>query len=745
MRRTFHLVAAATFIVALTSLPLGAEPFQPDSLSQQQADSEIKPLAENTPISLVPALAEFKKAAQRIEYPSGHLKLPGLLYKPSGNGPFPAVIWNHGSEKTPGPQVELARFYTERGFVFFLPTREGHGNAPGDYIVDLQKQILARGISPKSLTEVVALHDRFNANVVDAVAWLKTQPFVDPDRIVMSGCSFGGIQTMLTAEKGLGIRAFVPFAPAAMSWGMKPLQERLEKAARNAKSPVFLLQAKNDFNTGPSEVLGPILAKLGPPSGNKLYPPFGKTPERGHASFACWSLGTSVWGADVLKFIDAAFNVSAAEDAESFNVPADPVAVELVKLMAEYDRLNKLRQEAYKATAEGLGDGGKPADEKLSDKEWLEQGRKIDAKAVDPDVAMLPRFLELAKSHPDSPYAFDALFFVISRGGPQTGDVFGKPWQLKEEAIDLIWKSHAKDPRLFTILEQLGGALPSDKTQALLKRAMDEGPDKSVRAAGAYNLASYYATLAHAARKSQQIDQKQHPLNFERFWKLVVTPYLEKHFPLDEERNSAEIDRLLRLVTDKYADVPVSNWELSGPGKTFLELTPYPKPKTYGDLARTMSFALSNVVPGKPAPEIKGTDAEGKTFRLSDYKGKAVLLIFSANWCGGCVELHPMERKLVEKYRDRPFVVLGVSRDVKVDTLKADTASGEITWRCWWDGMYGPIGERWNIDGIPRLILLDNKHTFHNIAIGRYTTQEELEQTIDGLLKKAQANNTTTP
>jgi carboxymethylenebutenolidase len=736
MRRVFHLIVGA-FVVALTTVALGAEALKLDPLSQQQADSEVKPLADNSPKSLLPALVEFEKTAQHIEYTSGRLKLPGLLYKPPGNGPFPAVIWNHGSEKTPGPQVELARFYTEHGFVFFLPTREGHGNAPGDYIVDLQKQILAAGISTKSLTEVVALHDRFNQNVVDAVAWLKTQPFVDRDRLVMSGVSFGGIQTLLTAEKGLGIRAFVPFAPGAMSWGMKPLQERLEQAAKNAKAPVFLLQAKNDFNTGPSEVLGPILAKLGPPSGHKLYPPFGKTPERGHASFACWSLGTSIWGDDVVKFIDAAFAASVTENAESFKVPPDPVAAELAKLAAEYDRLEKLQNEAYKAAPADFGGATKPTDLNLSDEEWLKQGREIETKSIDPDSEMLPRFLELAKSHPDSPYAFDALFFVIRRGGPQTADVHGKPWQLKEEALDVVWKSHAKDPRLFTILEQLGGALPSNNTEAFLKRAMDEGPDKNVQAAGAYNLARYYSTIARATRKSQQINQKKQPLNYERYWKLVVTPYLEQHFPLNEERNSAEIDRLLRLVTEKYADAPTTDWKLSGPGKMFVELTPYPKPQTYGDQARAMSFELSNIVPGKPAPEIEGTDADGKTFRLSDYKGKVVLLILSANWCGGCVELHPMERKLVERYHGRPFVMLGVSRDAKVDTLKADTASGEISWRCWWDGLHGPIGEQWNVDGIPRLILLEDKHTFQNIAISRFTTQEELEQAIDALFKKA--------
>jgi thiol-disulfide isomerase/thioredoxin len=184
---------------------------------------------------------------------------------------------------------------------------------------------------------------------------------------------------------------------------------------------------------------------------------------------------------------------------------------------------------------------------------------------------------------------------------------------------------------------------------------------------------------------------------------------------------------------------------LSGPGKIFVELTPYPKTKSYGDLSRSLSFELNNIVPGKPAPEIEGTDADGKLFRLSDYKGKVVLLVFSADWCGGCVALHPIERKLVDKYRSRPFVMLGVSRDVKVDTLKADTASGEITWRCWWDGQYGPIREAWNAHGIPRIILLDDKHIFQNVAFSRFTTQEEFEQAIEPLLKNVQAISAPAP
>jgi thiol-disulfide isomerase/thioredoxin len=430
-----------------------------------------------------------------------------------------------------------------------------------------------------------------------------------------------------------------------------------------------------------------------------------------------------------------------ANEPEAFKVPAGSDAAELNRLAAEYARVIALQHEALKATPDGLNGGAMRTDETLSDEEWLKAGRESDSKLINPDTEMLPKFLDFAKSHPSSPYAFDALFRVIYRGGPQTGDVHGKPWQLKEEALDIVWKYHANDPRLFVLLGQLGGSLPSRKTEAFFKQVLDEGPNKSAQAAAAYNLARYYATLAHAHQRSREIKQKEHLLNFERYWRIVVTPYLEKHFPLNEDQNSAEVDRLLHLVTEMYADVPITDWKLAGPGKVFVELASYPEPKTYGDLARAMQFELNNVVVGNPAPDIHGADADGKPFRLSDYKGNVVLLVFSANWCGGCVALHPIERKLVEKYRDRPFVMLGVNRDDTLDTLKADTASGEITWRCWWDGMTGSICEAWNINGIPRIILLDHNHKFQNVAFSRFSTQEEFEEAIDGLLKNVPANN----
>jgi len=153
----------------------------------------------------------------------------------------------------------------------------------------------------------VGSRHRIPSLVVAALAWLKEQPFVDSNRVVVSGCSYGGIQTLITAEKGLGVKAFIPFAPGAMSFANVALRERMEQCVKNCQTPMLLLQAQNDYSTGPSEILAPLLKSKGSPSHSTIYPAFGHTNQHGHGAFACWSLGTEQWGAEVLEFIAAAF------------------------------------------------------------------------------------------------------------------------------------------------------------------------------------------------------------------------------------------------------------------------------------------------------------------------------------------------------------------------------------------------------------------------------------------------------
>lgn len=241
-----------------------------------------------------------------VSFRSGELTLEGYLYKPRGKGPFPAMIYNHGSNKVPGTCAPLGEFWSAHGFIFFFPHRSGHGRSPGEWIVEAQQKFQeGESDTTKAQKHAIELHERANLDVEAAVRWLKQQSFVDTNQIIMSGVSYGGIQTVLAAEKDLGVKAFIPFAPAAMSWRGSPLlRERLLVAVKKAKSPTFLIQAQNDYNLGPSDVLGGELKRKGLPNRSKVYPAFGDPKSRsdGHGSFAI--RGSDVWGVDVLAFVN---------------------------------------------------------------------------------------------------------------------------------------------------------------------------------------------------------------------------------------------------------------------------------------------------------------------------------------------------------------------------------------------------------------------------------------------------------
>lgn len=237
---------------------------------------------------------------EEVVFSGGERELHGFLWKPEGNGPFRAVVWNHGSEKLPGSQPTLAKFYTEHSYVFFVPHRRGQGRSPGEYIQDR----VAQAPPGERGRRMVELQQAEVEDVIAALVYLRAQPFVDGSRIAISGCSYGGIQTLLAGEHDLGVRALVPFAPGAMSWEQNvPLQDRLTRAIDLAKAPIFLIQAENDYNLAPSRALSKEANKKKKDFQSKIYPTFGKTNQDGHWGFC--SSATEVWGNDVLAFLEA--------------------------------------------------------------------------------------------------------------------------------------------------------------------------------------------------------------------------------------------------------------------------------------------------------------------------------------------------------------------------------------------------------------------------------------------------------
>jgi dipeptidyl aminopeptidase/acylaminoacyl peptidase len=106
--------------------------------------------------------------------------------------PFRAILYNHGSEQRPGWKPELGRFFSDAGYVFFVPHRRSHGRSPRDAQVDSLYNSGSNGL--------VALHELHLQDQLAALDYLRRLAGVDPHRI--AGCSYGGIQTVLALEAG---------------------------------------------------------------------------------------------------------------------------------------------------------------------------------------------------------------------------------------------------------------------------------------------------------------------------------------------------------------------------------------------------------------------------------------------------------------------------------------------------------------------------------------------------------------
>src|SRR6266699_2081259 len=145
--------------------------------------------------------------AETVTFPSGEITLHGVLYKSEGTGPFPAVIYNHGS--APGMMSKeafaaLGPVFTSHGWVFFGPYRRGQGlsASAGPYIGDeITTAEEKGGIAAGAAVMVRLLETDHLKDQLAALAWLRKQQFVRANRVAVAGNSFGGIETVLGAER----------------------------------------------------------------------------------------------------------------------------------------------------------------------------------------------------------------------------------------------------------------------------------------------------------------------------------------------------------------------------------------------------------------------------------------------------------------------------------------------------------------------------------------------------------------
>jgi carboxymethylenebutenolidase len=200
-----------------------------------------------------------------VEVRSGAVRLKAYFWLPLGPGPFPAVLFNHGSgaadaQHTAGQTMaeaaaRLAPLFLKHGYAFFYLCRRGQGlsadQAP--FMQDvLQREESAKGKDAQQhLHYILVTTDQLEDSLA-GLDFLKIASGIDPTRIAIVGHSFGGVITLLSGERDAAIRAEVTFGAGANAWKLsQELRQRVLAAVGKTTAPIMLIHAANDYDTTP--------------------------------------------------------------------------------------------------------------------------------------------------------------------------------------------------------------------------------------------------------------------------------------------------------------------------------------------------------------------------------------------------------------------------------------------------------------------------------------------------------------
>jgi thiol-disulfide isomerase/thioredoxin len=138
----------------------------------------------------------------------------------------------------------------------------------------------------------------------------------------------------------------------------------------------------------------------------------------------------------------------------------------------------------------------------------------------------------------------------------------------------------------------------------------------------------------------------------------------------------------------------------------------------------------------RPAPDFILPDLNGQAVRLSQHKGKVVLLNVWATWCGPCRQEMPTMQALAQRLKGEDFIMLAASQDVDgATTVGPYLKEGGYTFPVLLD-MRGEVGKKYGVTGYPETFIIDRQGqiVYHHIGYNNWV-QPRVETALRRLIQ----------